>query len=55
MKTSAPAIDAEYEHKRDVNSAALKALMKLGLTEAQGVDVVVAIFCGKIPAEAISY
>ena len=47
--------DADREHRKAINSAALDALLKLDLTRSQGVDVIVAIIRGQVPAVTINY
>jgi len=46
---------ADKEHRRRVNSEALKALLHCGLTEGQAVNVITAIMRGDVPNVTISY
>lgn len=48
-------VDAGMDHRRKVNSDALEALCKIGVTEAEGKAIVTAIICGEIPHISITY
>ena len=47
--------EADKEHRRRINSEALKAILQCGLTEGQAVNVMTAIVRGDVPHVTISY
>ncbi|MDB5550637.1 MAG: hypothetical protein JWL86_621 [Rhizobium sp.] len=60
MNATAPDDDADREHKRDVNSKALAALVEAGVPMEHGIRAITAraitaIVRGHVPAVAISY
>lgn len=47
--------EQDKEHRRAINSEALKAILNCGLTEGQAVNVITAIVRGDVPHVSISY